>query len=156
VLLVLVKYVLPLVRPEAVLYAMMGGFILALVILLWWLLFSRAPWVERLGVLVVMAIALFATLRLAHVSLRNAILVLQALPALSLALVAVASITRRRTAGARRMSMAAVILLVCAAFTLVRTSGVRMNGVGWEPTWRWTQTPEERLLAGAADEPTPA
>ena len=46
VLLLLLRYVVPIVIPEAAMVAMMGGFAGALAILVWWLFFSRAPWSE--------------------------------------------------------------------------------------------------------------
>ena len=49
--------------------AMMGAVVGGLLILLWWLFFSRAPWSERLGVTVLMIVALFATSRLVHESI---------------------------------------------------------------------------------------
>jgi outer membrane protein assembly factor BamB len=50
--------------------------------------------------------------------------------------------------------MAATILLACGAFTLLRTSGIK-NGGDSEFHWRWTPTPEQRLLARVPDEPAP-
>src|SRR5262245_18986694 len=85
VLLVLAKYALPLAVPEAALYGVMGGLVLALVVLLWWLLLSRAPWSERLGVIALMAAAFYATSYLVDVSIPMGILVIQAIPPLSLA-----------------------------------------------------------------------
>ena len=48
--------------------------------------------------------------------------------------------------------MVATILLACGVWTLVRTDGITGDG-GSELAWRWTPTPEERLLAQAGDEP---
>ncbi len=48
---------------------MLGGIAAGLVILLWWLFFSRAPWFERVGALVLMVGGVFATVRLVHVSI---------------------------------------------------------------------------------------
>ena len=41
----------------------------AFAIVVWWLFFSRAPWSERLGAVILMAVALFATSRLVHASI---------------------------------------------------------------------------------------
>jgi outer membrane protein assembly factor BamB len=150
-LLVLVRFLVPIVVPEVSFQALLGGLVFALLILVWWVLFSRAPWAERLGTIAVMAAALYATSRLVHVSMATGLLFIQAIPALSLALVAAACVTRGRTAGARRASIGAGILLVCAAFTLVRAGGVSLRGL--ELAWRWTLSPEERLMA-RAEEPT--
>jgi outer membrane protein assembly factor BamB len=45
-------------------------------------------------------------------------------------------------------------MIACGVWTLVRTNGVIGNALG-DFEWRWTETAEERLLAQAADEPTP-
>jgi outer membrane protein assembly factor BamB len=47
------------------------------------------------------------------------------------------------------------MLMVVGACTMVRTAGM-IGGGGIEFHWRWTPTPEERLLATANDDPTPA
>jgi len=44
VLLVLVRFVLPVVFPTMFLQAVLGSLLFALLIVLWWLCFSRAPW----------------------------------------------------------------------------------------------------------------
>jgi outer membrane protein assembly factor BamB len=48
--------------------------------------------------------------------------------------------------------MVAAILLACGVFTLLRTAGISGEGES-DFHWRWTPTPEERLLALAGDEP---
>jgi len=149
--------VLPKVVPEAALYAMLGGvFGGGLAVISWWLFFSRAPWLERVGAIVLMPVALFATLQIVHPSIANGamgmLLPLYAIPVLSLALVGWAVASRRLSSGPRRASMVATILLACGVFTLLRTGG--MSGAGDSDFhWRWTPTPEDRLLALADDEP---
>ena len=68
VLLVVVR-LMPVVFFEILPIAMMGAVVGALLILLWWLFFSRAPWSERLGVTVLLIVALAATSRLVHESI---------------------------------------------------------------------------------------
>jgi hypothetical protein len=46
--------VLPIVAPQALMYAVLGGAALGLMIVVWWLFFSRAPWIDRVGALVLM------------------------------------------------------------------------------------------------------
>ena len=77
-----------------------------------------------------------------------------AIPALSLALVAAAAVGRRMSDGLRRATIAGAILIACGAFTLLRTGGVAGSGAS-ELHWRWTPTPEERLLSQAKDEQLP-
>ncbi len=156
-LLVLIRFVLPLVSPDAMMYAVMGGLAGALIIVLWWLFFSRAPWFERLGALALMVVALFATQRfLLHESIAGGMMgmmfFLYAIPVLSLAFVVSAVATRSLADGARRASMAATILLACGAWALVRTGGITADADS-DLHWRWTPSPEERMLAQAGDEP---
>src|SRR6185436_1084570 len=54
--------------------------------------------------------------------------------------------------GPRRTVIAAAILLACGAFTLIRTGGFTGEGDN-DFHWRWTETPEERLLAQEKNEP---
>ena len=150
-------FVVPAVSTEAAMYGfLVGVFGGGLLVVLWWLFFSRAPWIERVGVLVLMPVAVLATKRIVHESIANGMmgmmLPVYAVPALSLALVASAAASRRLSSGPRRASMVAAILLACGAFTLVRTGGIWGQG-GSDLHWRWTPTPEERLLARAGDEP---
>ena len=46
--------VLPIVAPGALLYSVFGAVLCGLAVIAWWLFFSRAPWAERLGALVLM------------------------------------------------------------------------------------------------------
>lgn len=154
-LLVLVRVVLPLVVPDADAYGVIGGMVGAMVILLWWLFFSRAAWLERLGAIAVMVAGIAATSTLAHASIATGMmgmmLVIYGLPASSVALVAATVATRHRSDTFRRVSIAAAILLACGAFTLLRTDGI--IGAGSQLAWRWSPTAEERLLSRASDEP---
>jgi outer membrane protein assembly factor BamB len=77
---------------------------------------------------------------------------ISAIPVLSLVLAAWAVASRRLSSGPRRASMVATILLACGVFTLLRTGGITGDGTS-DLHWRWTETPEERLLAQAGDEP---
>jgi outer membrane protein assembly factor BamB len=118
-------------------------------------LFSRAPWPERLAAVALMILGVFATRLVVHESIRGGhmgmMLPLYSVPVLALVLVIWAGLTQRMPAAVRRATMVAAIVLACVPFTLIRTGGVR--GAGSELHWRWTPTPEERLLAEAADRP---
>ena len=152
----LVWLVVPLLVPGAAGTALLGAAVAGLALIVWWLLFSRAPWSERVGAIVLMVGAVLATKRIVHASIANGMmrmmLPIYSIPFLSLALVASAAVGRRLAAGPRRASMVAAILLACAVFTLVRTGGISGGGDA-DLHWRWTPTPEERLLAQAGDTP---
>jgi len=158
----LLAFGVPLVAPDAEVFslpvgllAVLGGVLGGLAIVLWWLLFSRALWSERVGAIILMIVAVAATKLIVHESIAGAgmgmLLYISSIPYMSLALVAWALATRRLTDGARRVSLVAAIVLACAPWTLLRTAGV--GGAGSEFHWRWTPTPEQRLLAQANDGP---
>jgi outer membrane protein assembly factor BamB len=156
VMLCVIRYVIPIVVPGSGVYGIIGGLACGLAVVVWWLFFSRAPWTERIGALVLMIVALLATSRLVHESISNGmmgmLLPMYAIPALGLALAAGAVASRRLSSGSRRVVMSGAILLACGVFTLLRTGGI-VGGAGSDFHWRWTPTPEERLLAQARDEP---
>jgi outer membrane protein assembly factor BamB len=120
--------------------------------------FSRAPWSERVGAIVLMIVALFTTQRIVDPSIANAgmgmMLPLLGIPVLGLALVASAAASRRLSTGLRRVSMVISILLASGVFTLLRSGGITGEGRS-DLHWRWTETPEERLLSRVREEPAP-
>jgi outer membrane protein assembly factor BamB len=143
------------VVPSAGVIGMIGGAVGALAIIVWWLLFSRARWYERLGGIAVMAAAVFAAKPLMDKSILGAGMGIMfpvfAVVFMCLGLVA-GVVASRRIALPRLVTMAAAMLLACAFWALVRTDGIKGGG-GPQFQWRWTPTAEERLLAQAADEP---
>lgn len=164
IVLVLGRYVVPLIAPEVELFtlplALLGifaGMLSALGILVWWMLFSRAPWLERLAAIILMIVAVIAIKPIVHESIRGGnmgyMLVIYSVPVLSLAIVIWAMATRRLSAGIRRVSLVAAMLLACVPFVLIRTAGVM--GTGAELHLRWTPTPEQRLLAQTRQESEP-
>lgn len=153
----LLRYIVPIIIPDAAMFAIFGGLGLGLVVVLWWLFFSRAPWVERVGALVLMVVALAVTKRFVHPSIaggmQGMLLFVYAVPVLCLALVAGAVVSRGLSTGPRRATIMGAILLACGVFTLIRTAGI--IGIGSEFHWRWTPTPEELLLVQASREKEP-
>lgn len=158
VLILVARLVVPFVIADGVIYGMLGAIAASVVILVWWVFFSRAPWLERVSAIVLMIVALPATRLVVHESIRGGhmgmTVPLYGTPILCLALVAWAVASRRLAAGPRRASMVAAILVACGLMTLVRSEGVTGTGNS-EFHWRWTPTPEDRLLAQAVDEPKP-
>jgi outer membrane protein assembly factor BamB len=162
IMLVIARYLVAVIAPDAeiaemplVVLAMLSGVFLGVAIVIWWLLFSRAPWPERLAAVVLMIFGVFVTRLVVHESIRGGhmgmMLVLYSVPVLALALVIWAVLTHRMPVAIRRATMVAAILLACVPFTLIRTGGV--IGSSSELHWRWTPTPEERLLAEPKPEP---
>jgi outer membrane protein assembly factor BamB len=155
ILLCVLRFVVPPLAPGLTFYAAIGALVCSLAILVWWLFFSRAPWLERVGAVVLMVVALVVTWPFVHISIRTAMmgnmLPIYAIFVLTPALVAWAVATRNRSDGIRRISLIATLLLVSGTFTLLRTGGIR--GGASDLAWRWSKTPEERLLAQTAIEP---
>lgn len=149
-------FALPRILPEELgLYGFFATLLAALLILIWWLFFSRARWPERLGFLLLMIAAIAATSRVIHVSVAQTSMGLMfyflASMLVPFAFVVSLAISRGFTDGPRRAAMAAGILLACGVFTLLRNEGV--GSAGFEFKWRWSPTPEERLLAQGGDKP---
>jgi outer membrane protein assembly factor BamB len=158
VLLCLVTFVVPIVMPDAGGTAILGGVVCGVAVIVWWLFFSRAPWVERIGAIVLMVAAILVTKLFVHQSISNGMMGMMlpvfSIPVLSLALVAAAAAGRRLSDGRRRALVGAAILLGCGVFTLLRTGGMTGDASS-DLHWRWTPTPEELLLAQAKDAPAP-
>jgi outer membrane protein assembly factor BamB len=144
--------------PEAEFIGLIGGVLCGLLLVVWWLLFSRAPGLERLAVPVLVVAGLFATRRIVHPSIAGGmmgwLIYAYGIPVMCLAVVAGAVAGRTLALWPRRAVMLASILLGLGAFLLLRTDG--SYGAGSQFAWRWSKTAEERLLAQVNDEPAPA
>ena len=149
---------LPLLLPEGGLYGVFGAVGCSLAVFVWWLFFSRAPWSERVGAIVVMVAGVWVASQFLHESIgggmQGMMLYVYSIPALCLALVTWAVVSRGFSDAVRRATLAAAIFLACGSFTLVRTAGIVGDG-GSDLSWRWTPSPEEILLSRARDEPAP-
>jgi outer membrane protein assembly factor BamB len=152
----LARFIVPSIFPATIMYGMAAGALGVLAIIVWWIFFSRARWAERLGALALIAIALFATSRIVHVSIATGamgyLFPVLAVPVLSVALVAWALVSRHFSDRLRRTSLLVTILFVCGVFTVLRTGGFT-GDFDHDFAWRWSKTHEERLLTQAADEP---
>jgi outer membrane protein assembly factor BamB len=132
----------------------LGGFVGALAVLVWWVGFSRASWPDRVTPIVAIAAAVAGTAALGDPSM--VVWLLWYAPALlTLALVAGAAAGRGLGERARRVVMVAAIVLPCVAAMPFRVAGVGGNGVA-AFEWRWTETAEQRLLSRVDDAPADA
>ena len=164
VLLVLVGYVVPIVAPRYAGLGMIGAAICALIVILWWVLFSRARWYERVGAIALIIAAAFAEKYVVHASIAGGAMgnlsYVLAIPTLSVALVAWAAVSRRLAPGARGLAAVVAILLGCLPWMLVRTGGMNADGRS-DLHLRWTPTPEDKAAkepaapAAARIEPAP-
>ena len=159
----LLRFVVPLIAPEATLFGVplvfigvLGGVLCGLLIILWWLFFSRAPWSERLGAIALMIVALIATSRVVDKSIAGGamgmLLYVLAIPLLSLGLVLWAVASRHLSLWPRRAALVVTILISSGIFTLIRTGGFTADFDN-DFHWRWTKTPEQQLLAQTAGQP---
>jgi hypothetical protein len=146
----------PFMLPAAAEIGQMAGLASAGVIAVWWLAFSRSPWLERIGVFVLMALALVVTRPFLDPSIAGGAMgglgYILAVPMMGLGLVAWALGGRRCSHRARLASLPVLLLLACSATLLLRTDGIG-GGTLFDLRWRWTPTAEERLLADVNDDP---
>ena len=112
-LLVCFHLAVPLLGPAGPPLRFLGGLVGGLLILLWWVFFSRAPWSERIGAIALMAVATLVTSRFLHISIgdpgKGPLFPILAIPATSVALVAWAVATARLSDRVRRASLIATI-----------------------------------------------
>jgi outer membrane protein assembly factor BamB len=145
----LVRFGLPIVWPDGLMYCVLGGVAGAVLVVIWWLFFSRAAWVDRLGAVALMAAAMAVTPRILDRSLATGamgfIFYILAVPGLCLAFVVAVAASRRLSDGLRRATIAAAILLACAGWGLIRTNGISGDAVS-DLAWRWAPTAEDRLV----------
>jgi outer membrane protein assembly factor BamB len=162
----LVRYVLPRIFPEATLFGMpllflgvMAGVFCGILLVIWWLFFSRAPWFDRIFGVLLMIGALFLTRLVVHTSIRGGMmgfmLFIYAIPIVCIAFVLWALLTRNLSIGTRRVTMVASVLIACGIFTLIRTNGIT-GEANSDLQWRWTKTHEEKLLAEKEEPVAPA
>jgi outer membrane protein assembly factor BamB len=137
----------------------MGGLLGFAGVVLWWLFLSRAAWFDRIAALVLMVAAIAATYPFLDVSLATGamgmLFPMLAIPGLCLAFVIWAVVSRRWSRGVQRATMALTIVAACAVWTLARTGGFS-GAFDNDLAWRWTPTPEDRVLALADDTPPTA
>lgn len=149
-------FVVPVIFPQAVFVALFSGVIGGLIILLWWLFFSRAPWIERIAALVLIVLALIGTKRVVHESIvggaMGMLLYVLAIPVFSMGLVLWATVTRHFSTAKRRLAFVPMVVLCCGVFMVLRTGGLTAE-FNNDLHWRWSKTPEQALLAQASEQP---
>lgn len=154
----LLRFGVPAVFPDAALYGVIGGLLAGLAVLVWWAFFSRAPRIERWGAIALMVASVAATSRVVDKSIATGmmgmLLPIYAIPILSLGLVLWAAASRGLGTVPRRLTLVVTVLLACGMFGLLRTDGL-IAGTSSQFKWRWSKSPEERLLERASAEPLP-
>lgn len=146
------RFGVPMALPDLTLYGVLGAGVGILLLLVWWLFFSRLRWSDRLLGLGLVVVSLFIGRMLLHESLATMsygiMYYIVALPVVAVALVAWTAWFAGSASPSRRL-IALFGLIAVSTFTwgLVRTNGTDGN-INADYAWRWSQTAEERLLAG--------
>lgn len=138
---------------EGFMWAIEGTFGCAAIIVVWWMFLSRAAWLDRIGVIVLLAAGLGSAWFLRHVSMGPAWMFAYATPFVLVAFVAAAYAARNLPSSRRRLLIATAILLSTLGWTLARTEGIDGDHNATF-AWRWSPTKEQHLLAKRI--PTPA
>ncbi|MGH9794041.1 MAG: PQQ-binding-like beta-propeller repeat protein [Candidatus Acidiferrales bacterium] len=150
---------LPIVMPENAFFGVFGATVGGLGIVLWWLLFSRAAWSERLGGLVLMAGGIYATTFLLHLSVARVgmgfMYFIYAIALVPFCFAVAVAIGRNLAPAPRRAVALLAVLVACGWWPLVRNEGLTGGGQV-QFKWRWSPTPEQQLLAQARTEPVPS
>jgi outer membrane protein assembly factor BamB len=153
-----IRFGLPLVWPDGSMFAVIGGLLGFVGVIIWWLFFSRAAWFDRVTAIVLMFASLAATYPLLDVSIATGamgmLFPMLALPGVCLAFVLWAAASRHWSTGLRRATMIVAILAPCLVWTSARTGGFT-GAFDNDLAWRWTPTPEDRVVALAEDIPAP-
>ncbi len=144
------RFILPIITPDALAIAVFSGIFFGLALVIWWLFFSRAPRFERWFAIVLMIVALVAASQIIHKSIATTMMGMMfpvfSIPVLSLAFVVWAVASRHFSNSIRQLTMVATILIASGFWALLRTNG--MDGeVHQDFSWRWAMTAEERLIA---------
>jgi outer membrane protein assembly factor BamB len=144
-------FIAPFIAPDRMLWTMGASAVSGLAVLVWWMFFSRVPHAQRWGAFAVIAAAGLATKFILDASIAGGMMGMMfpmyAFPLVTMSLVVAAA------AGARWPALVASIIVVgFAVWPLLRTEGITGEGHS-EFAWRWTKTPEQKLLARA--EPPP-
>lgn len=148
ILLLVIRFGIPKLVPgfEGFQIGMMGGALGSIVLILWWLIFSRASIIEKWGGFALLIMALIVTWFLKHQSMELLWLVGFGIPVACLALVAWAVVFRNLSGKIRFITLSVCIIFACGIWTLFRTYGIDGDHVS-DFAWRWEASPEEVLLS---------
>lgn len=155
VVLIPVRYLLPVLAPRATIIGIFGGILLSLGIFIWWFFFSRASKAEKWGAFLLIVISFTITSFLLDKSIATAnmgmMYIMFSIPVLGVAFVVWAFLTRNMPAGIRRISMALTIIFAAGFWIFLRTDGMTGDS-NHNLNWRWAKTSEDNTLIQTAGE----
>ncbi len=136
-------------------FAAFGPFLISLLIMLWWLLVSRATWKERVFGFLALVISFVAVAMTIDKSMVGPPLIVMTVP-LGIAGFAITLILLKRLLSPKRTGIAVLVALICfGSSELVQNQGV-WGDFAFELDWRWNQTDEEKFLAGRSESQSPS
>jgi outer membrane protein assembly factor BamB len=151
-----IRYLLPAVYADGLIFALIGGMVGVAAILVWWLFFSGFSWTEKIGGVLAVAATLAVVRLFLHPSVATGgmgvMFYMLALPPMSVAAVAAVILAIHKPANARFIVLVIVVAVAGGVWTLFRTEGVRGSGFS-DFRWRWSATAEERLLERGPENP---
>ena len=155
VVLIPIRYLLPVLVPRATVIGIFGGMLLSLAIIIWWVFFSRAQKTEKWGAFILIVMSLTITWFLLDKSIATAnmgmMYIMFSLPVLGVAFVLWAFLTRKLPTVSRRISMALTIIIAAGFWIFLRTDGMT-GDANHNLNWRWAKTSEENTLRQTAGE----
>jgi len=102
----------PIVAPDYAIVGILGAVVFGLVVVVWWLFFSRAPWTERIGAIVLMVVAVMINRSLVDPSIAGGamgnLIYLLSIGPLCIALVVALLVSRNRPVWTRRVAIVTV------------------------------------------------
>lgn len=119
-------------------------------IILWWLMFSRARWTERLVGFIGIILVITIVVLLMHPTMLGAPVTVITVP-LGITGFAIGSILFARILAFKRTLLCLVAAFVGAGFTLTLQNFGTRGDFSFEFDWRWNTSPEEQFLAEQAD-----
>ena len=118
----------------------LAGVVGALIVIVWWLFFSRAPWSVRLTTVGSAALLMYGTFRIIDPSIAGGMMGLMfpifAIQTVALALVIWAVLSRSWSETPARLALLFAIIIGCGVWLLLRTDGIISGGP--QLAWRWT------------------
>ena len=154
VIIVILQWFMWLILPalageETMMAAVAGGFLGGVAVAIWWLFWSKAPVIDRVGAVLLSIVSLLIASRFVDISIATAnmglLLIMYSVPVMSLALVVSAVITKRMPDGQRRAVIIAAIIIASGLWLFLKTEGVT-GDFKHEFALRWAKTAEQKFL----------